>query len=87
MLFVMPIYFLIVLLIIIKALGKYNGKYTYLLFLWLYFLFNLSVGWDVIAGKLYFKHICEKDGGVHIYQTVELVPECWDEDGRPKFYT
>ncbi len=41
---------------------------------------------DEIAGRIYFNHLCETEGGVKVYQTIELPAEYWDEDGRPKFY-
>lgn len=41
---------------------------------------------DEIAGRIYFHHLCEKEAGVKVYQTIELPAECWDEDGKPKFY-
>ena len=66
---------------------RYQGKHKWLRFFLLAFLFYLPVGWDVILGRAYFNYLCHKDGGIHIYQTVELGPEYWNEDGSPKFYT
>lgn len=87
MIFLMPIYFIIVLVIIYKLMKRYQGKHKWRHFLLLAFLFYLPVGWDVILGRAYFNYLCHKDGGIHIYQTVELGPEYWNEDGSPKFYT
>lgn len=50
-------------------------------------LFYLPVGWDVILGRSYFYYLCNKDAGIHIYQTIELGPEHWGDDGYPNFYT
>lgn len=41
---------------------------------------------DWIAGRIYFNYLCETEAGVKVYQTIELPPEYWDEDGTPKFY-
>jgi hypothetical protein len=41
----------------------------------------------VILGRSYFNYVCNKDGGIHIYDTVELGSEYWDKDGKPRFYT
>ena len=49
------------------------------------FLLYLPFGWDVILGRAVFYTLCATQGGVHVYQTVELGPEYWNEDGSPKF--
>lgn len=36
-------------------------------------IFILIPTWDVIPGKLYFNHLCEKEAGLKIYKTVEGV--------------
>ncbi|MEO6976386.1 MAG: hypothetical protein ABI144_11035 [Gallionella sp.] len=41
---------------------------------------------DDIVGRIYFNHLCESEGGVRVYQTVELPAEYWDAQGRPKFF-
>ena len=50
------------------------------------FLLYLPFGWDVILGRAVFYTLCATQGGVHVYQTVELGPEYFDEDGVPLFY-
>ena len=35
--------------------------------------FVLIPTWDIIPGKLYFNHLCETEGGIKIYKTVEGV--------------
>lgn len=40
---------------------------------------------DQIIGRYYFDHLCETEGGLHVYQTVELGPEFYHEDGSPRF--
>ncbi len=51
------------------------------------FLLYLPLGWDVILGRAVFYGLCASQGGVHVYQTVELGPEYWNEDGSPRFVT
>ncbi len=41
---------------------------------------------DEISGKIYFKHLCETDAKMNLYQTIELPIEHWDENGKPNFY-
>lgn len=49
-------------------------------------LFFIAVLWgDTIAGYIYLNHLCTAQGGSHVYQTVELGPEYWNEDGSAKF--
>ena len=50
------------------------------------FLLYLPFGWDVILGRAVFYTLCATQGGVHVYQTVELGAEYFDEDGVPLFY-
>ena len=40
---------------------------------------------DEIVGRIYFKHLCKTEAGLHVYKTVELGPEYYHEDGSPKF--
>ncbi len=82
----MPIYFVIALVGIYQLMKVYEGRHKWLRFFLLAFLFYLPVGWDVLLGRAYFHYLCHKDGGVHIYQTVELDSENWYADGSPKFY-
>ena len=49
------------------------------------FLLYLPLGWDVILGRAVFYGLCATQGGVHVYQTVELGAEYFDKDGSPKF--
>lgn len=49
-------------------------------------VFVLIPTWDEILGRVYFKYLCETESGVHVYKTVELPAEYWDEGGEPKFY-
>lgn len=41
---------------------------------------------DNIVGEVYLKYLCATQGGIHVYQTVELGPEYFGEDGMPLFY-
>lgn len=43
--------------------------------------------WDEIAGRIYFRHLCESEGGIRVYKTVPLGPEHWNPDGSGKFIT
>ena len=65
----------------------YEGKHAWLRVILLGFLFFLPVGGDVIVWKVYFSYLCQKDTGNHIYETVTLGPEHWNDDGSPKFHT
>lgn len=48
-------------------------------------IFILVPTWDEILGRIYFKHLCETEGGVKVLKMVKLGPEYWDANGRPKF--
>lgn len=48
-------------------------------------IFVLILFGDSITGRIYLNYLCETEGGAHIYQTVELGPEYWNEDGSKKF--
>ncbi|MCW9024494.1 MAG: hypothetical protein OQK73_07410 [Gammaproteobacteria bacterium] len=50
------------------------------------FLLYLPLGWDVILGRTVFYTLCATQGGIHVYQTVELGPEYWGENGEPRFF-
>lgn len=50
------------------------------------FLLYLPFGWDVILGRAVFYGLCATQGGVHVYQTVELGPEYFDKDGVQPLY-
>lgn len=50
------------------------------------FLLYLPLGWDVILGRAYFNYLCATQGGVHVYQTVKLGKEYFDEEGVSGFY-
>jgi len=40
---------------------------------------------DEIAGRAYLNYLCATQAGVKVYQTVELLGEYWDENGKPRF--
>ncbi len=42
--------------------------------------------WDVIIGRTILYTLCASQGGVHVYQTVELGSEYFDRNGVPLFY-
>ena len=87
-LLLLPFYLLIVFFVIRWILKQIEGRRKrWLMFLFLAFLFYLPLGWDVILGRAYFHYLCATQGGVHVYQTVELGPEYWNPDGSPKFIT
>lgn len=86
--FLLVLIYLIAALVGIYQLMKlYKGKKKWRVFFLLLFLFYLPLGWDVILGRAYFHYLCNKDGGIHIYEAVELGPEYWYRNGKPKFYT
>ncbi len=45
--------------------------------------FVLIPVWDIVPGQLYFRYLCEKDGGVKVYRTVELDRAYFLADGQP----
>lgn len=49
-------------------------------------VFVLIPTWDEILGRIYFKYLCETQGGIKVYKVVELPGEYWAADGKPKFY-
>ncbi len=50
-----------------KRIKNRTAKYTVIA------IFILIPTWDIIPGKLYFNHLCEKEAGLKIYKTVEGV--------------
>lgn len=48
-------------------------------------VFILLPIWDEIAGRIYFRHLCESEGGIKVYKTIELGSAYWNPDGTPKF--
>jgi hypothetical protein len=50
-------------------------------------VFILVPIWDEIAGRIYFRHLCEIEGGIKVHKIVELGPEYWNPDGSSKFIT
>ena len=40
---------------------------------------------DEIAGRIYMKYLCHRQGGFKVYHTVELPEQYWNEDGEPLF--
>jgi len=47
-------------------------------------VFALIPTWDIAPGKLYFKYLCNTEGGVRVYQKAELPAEYWQDDGDPR---
>jgi hypothetical protein len=50
-------------------------------------VFFLIPTWDHILGAIYFRYLCNMEGGITVYKTVELRPEHWNSDGTPRFIT
>lgn len=50
-------------------------------------IFVLIPIWDIILGQLYFKYLCETEGGIKIYKQVILLEKYWDERSNPAFIT
>ena len=65
--------------VVIKRLPSKKAKWIAIA------VFILIPTWDEILGRVYFKYLCETESGVHVYKTVELPAEYWDEQGREKF--
>ena len=82
-----PLYFVVTFLLALWLTRVIKSRHFYTVFLLLLLFFWLPGLWDVILGRAYFHYLCQTDGGVHIYETVELGDEYWNEDGSPTFYT
>lgn len=48
------------------------------------FFISVLLG-DEILGRIYINYLCATESAPKIYQTVELGPEFWNQDGSPKF--
>lgn len=46
-------------------------------------LFVLLPTWDIIPGRLYFEHLCNDEGGIKVFKTVEVDQSYFRPDGRP----
>lgn len=83
----MAIGYLVIVIVTVHFLSKWIKKpgwrWVFRLVLFALLLF-LPVS-DQIIGRYYFDHLCETEGGLHVYETVELGPEYYYEDGSPKF--
>ncbi len=66
---------------VFKAVKTLKGKITVAA---IFFLIPFG---DVIAGRAYFHYLCATEGGIKVHKVVELGPEYWEPDGRPKFVT
>ncbi|MGH6636590.1 MAG: hypothetical protein ACRED0_10845 [Gammaproteobacteria bacterium] len=62
-----------------------RSSYKWLMALLTLAVFALIPTWDEVLGRMYFKHLCETEGGVKVYKTVGLGPEYWEKDGTIKF--
>lgn len=45
-------------------------------------VFVLIPTWDIIPGRLYHQHVCETQGGVQVFKTVEVDKAYFLSDGR-----
>ncbi len=82
-----PPYLIFALFVIRNVLKKqHTRKRKWQMGLLTAFLLYLPFGWDVILGRAVFYGLCETQGGVHVYKTVELGAEYFDKDGVPLFY-
>lgn len=66
--------------LVAKRIKSKTAKYSVIA------IFILIPTWDIVPGKLYLNYLCKNKAGVKVYQTVELPPEYWDEQGQPKFF-
>ena len=46
-------------------------------------VFVLVPTWDILPGRLYFKHLCEQKAGVKIFKIVELDKSHFKPNGKP----
>lgn len=47
-------------------------------------VFVLIPTWDIVPGKLYFKYLCNTEGGIRVYRQVGLPAKYWREDSLPR---
>ncbi|MGE3154315.1 MAG: hypothetical protein AB7G48_16350 [Nitrospiraceae bacterium] len=45
-------------------------------------IFVLIPTWDIIPGRLYHQYICQKEGGVEVFKTIEVDKTYFMPDGR-----
>jgi hypothetical protein len=66
---------------IVSAIGKYTkskaAKYVSIE------VFVLIPTWDIVPGRLYFSHLCEREGGIKVFKTVELDKAYFLPNGQP----
>ncbi len=87
-LLIIPPYFIFLAFVINAMLRKVNGRNRKLFVLILMiFISYMPLGWDVIYGRIHFNYLCATDGGFHVFNTVELGDEYWNEDGGIGFIT
>jgi hypothetical protein len=44
-----------------------------------------ALGWDELAGRLYFNHLCKTGSTVRVHKEVRLPAGYWTQDGKPRF--
>ena len=79
-------YLLVVIIVIYflsKLIKKTGWRWAFRSVLFVLFLFFPFA--DQILGRYYFDYLCEKEGGLHVFETVELGAEYYHEDGSPRF--
>ncbi len=82
----LPPYLIVAVIVIWRVVRSVKGKgKKWGAFFILVFSFYLPLGWDIMLGRAYFYYLCETQGGVHVYSTVELGSEYWAADGSPVF--
>lgn len=72
-----PIIYIAIAWVIVKRLPNKKAKWIATV------IFVLIPTWDEIAGRIYFRYLCETEGGPKIYKTVELSKEYFNQHGRP----
>lgn len=65
----------------VRFVGKYTGtrivKYLTIA------VFVLVPTWDIIPGKFYFQHLCDREAGTRVINTMEVDPDYFMPDGQP----
>lgn len=46
-------------------------------------IFVLIPTWDIVPGWLYFNHLCEKEGGIKVFKTIEVDKSYFQSNGHP----
>ena len=77
------VYFIFATFVTFWMTGRVKKRsHQILVFLTSISIFTLIPTWDIIFGRIYFNHLCEKEGGIKVYKKLKLQNDYWDENGK-----